>query len=255
MGKKKEVEVAKVSKKQQEILDKRAAEDEAKVKEADKTMTKKWEPDVEKLAEITDLEKLETDVLDLLCGFQRITDSFVGFPALSKAFKTEEAQAKIILKVVKSVRAALKKIQLDKLWASQPQVRRMVVYLYCIIQETTRSYGKRDLIDGKGIKLLQETLIGIGFPQAAESVYDAWRQNQEELAKAAAKAEGGDKGKKADDKDDKKGKKDDKKDKKDDKKDKKDDKKDSWRKTQEEMAKAAADAAGGDKGKKADDKD
>merc|ERR1712060_853294 len=79
-----------------------------------------------------------------------------------------------------------------------------------------------DLIDGKGIKLLQETLIGIGFPQTAESVYDAWRQNQEELAKAAAKAEGGDKGKKADDKDDKTGKKDDKKDKKDDKKDKKD---------------------------------
>merc|ERR1712217_749744 len=207
MGKKKEVEVAKVSKKQQEILDKRAAEEEAKIKELDQNMTKKWEPDVEKLAEITDLAKLETDVLDLLCGFQRITDSFVGFPALSKAFKTDEAQAKIILKVVKSVRAALKKLQLDKLWASQPQARRMVLYLYCIIQEATRSYGKRDLIDGKGIRLLQETLIGIGFPRTAESIYDARKKNQEEAAKAAADAAGGDKGKKGDDKDDKKGKK------------------------------------------------
>merc|ERR1712187_193653 len=110
-------------------LDKRAAEEEAKIKELDKNMSKKWGPDVEKLGEVADLQKLETDVLDLLCGFQRITDSFVGFPALAKAFKTEEAQAKIILKVVKSVRAALKKMQLDKLWASQPQVRRMVVYL------------------------------------------------------------------------------------------------------------------------------
>merc|ERR1712050_692450 len=131
-GKKKEEEVAKVSKKQQEILDKRAAEEEAKIKELDKNMNKKWEPDVEKLGEITDLEKLETDVLDLLCGFQRITDSFVGFPALSKAFKTEEAQAKIMLKVVKSVRAAMKKMQLDKLpGTSQPKARRMVLYLYC----------------------------------------------------------------------------------------------------------------------------
>merc|ERR1712217_1020402 len=211
MGKKKEVEVAKVSKKQQEILDKRAAEEEAKIKDLDKNMTKKWEPEVEKLAEVTDLQKLETDLLDLLCGFQRITDSVVGFPALAKAFKTEEAQAKTILKVVKSLRNALKKMQLDKLpAASQPQARRLVLYLYCIIQETTRSYGKRDLIDPKGIRLLQETLIGIGFPRTAGSIYDAWRQNQEEMVKAAAKTEGGDKGKKADDKDDKKSKKDDK---------------------------------------------
>merc|ERR1711948_152901 len=131
---------------------------------------------------------------------------------MSNAIKSVQdtgGASKIILKVVKSVRAALKKMQLDKLPAtSQPQARRVVLYLYCIIQEITRSYSKRDLIDGKGIRLLQETLIGIGFPRTAESVYDAWRQNQEELAKAAAKTEGGDKGKKTDDKDDKKGKKD-----------------------------------------------
>merc|ERR1712151_946256 len=97
--------------------------------------------------------------------------------------------------------------QLDKLpAASQPQARRMILYLYCIIQETTRSYGKRDLIDSKGIRLLQETLIGIGFPRTAESVYDNWRKTQEDMAKAAAEAAGGDKGKKADDKDDKKSK-------------------------------------------------
>merc|ERR1712060_871832 len=190
--KKKEEEPAKVSKKQQEILDKRAKEEEEKVKEYDRNQTKQWEPKVDALEPITDLGKFESELLDLLLGYNRITDSFVGFPMLSKSFKTDEAQAKIMLKLVKSIRNWLKKAQLDKLPAdTKDQARRLVVYFYCIIQETMKSFCKRDLIDGKGIKLIQETLRSIGFPKTANSAFASWKQTQEKFAAKNAEAAAG----------------------------------------------------------------
>merc|ERR1712203_748284 len=113
------------SAKMQEILERNEKAEEDKAKEYDKGQTKDKEPKVEALAEITDLEKLESQLLELLLGPTPVTDSFVGFPALSKVFKTEEALAKIVLKVIKNVKSALKKAQLDKLPASQSeQIRR-----------------------------------------------------------------------------------------------------------------------------------
>merc|ERR1712087_53289 len=99
---------------------------------------------------------------------------------------------------------------------AQPQARSLVLYVYCLIQEINKSYVTKGLIDGKGVKLLQETLIAIGFPRAAAAVFDTWRKKQEASAAKAEEPEAADK------KDDKKGKKDDKKDDKKSKKDEKD---------------------------------
>merc|ERR1712037_181072 len=117
---------------------------------------------------------------------------------------------------------ALKKMQLDKLpEAQQPQARQLVRYFFCLLQETMNSYGK--IMDGKGIKQVQEGLISIGFPKVAGHAFSKWQDFQ---AKAAAAATEDDENDKSKGKDDKKKGKEDKKDKKDDKKDKKDAKKD-----------------------------
>merc|ERR1712039_530789 len=127
----KEWEKATISKKQQEILDKRKLEEAAKLESDDANRLKEKEPAAEKLAETLDLAKLEKDLLDLCLGFTRITDSFVGFPGITAGLKTPEAQLKLLLKVVKSVRTALKKMQLDKLPQSQqPQARKLVRYFF-----------------------------------------------------------------------------------------------------------------------------
>jgi len=218
----KEREKATVGKKQQEILDKRKLEDAAKLEADDAIRLKEKEPAAEKLAETLDLAKLQKDLLDFCLGFTRITDSFVGFPGITAGLKTPEAQSKLLLKVVKSVRTALKKMQLEKLAQSQqPQARQLVGYFFCLLQELMNSYGKR--LDGKGIKQVQEALICIGFPKVAGHAFETWLDFKAKEAEAAAKASENDKDK---GKDDKKKGKDDKKDKKDDKKDKKDDKKD-----------------------------
>mmetsp|Transcript_59948 Transcript_59948/g.97036 ORF Transcript_59948/g.97036 Transcript_59948/m.97036 type:complete len:1938 (-) Transcript_59948:58-5871(-) len=229
-GKKEEkvVEV-KLSSKHQEIIDKRKQEEDLKTKEYDAKKLKDWEKPVEKLAEVNDPGEMEKELLDLLVGYNRVTASFVGFPAMNAAFKTSEAQSKVLLKVLKSLRTALKKMQLDKLpTESQQKARQLVCYVFIIVQEGFNSFGKKDL-DGKGIKIFQETLISIGFPKTAVTMFETWKQAQKpadskEDEKEADKGGKDDKKKGKDAKDDKK--KDDKKDKKDDKKDKKDDKKD-----------------------------
>eukprot|EP00928_Gymnodinium_smaydae_P014150 TRINITY_DN15141_c0_g2_i3.p1 TRINITY_DN15141_c0_g2~~TRINITY_DN15141_c0_g2_i3.p1 ORF type:complete len:1998 (-),score=638.27 TRINITY_DN15141_c0_g2_i3:221-6076(-) len=210
----------KLSKKHLEILEKRKAEEEAKIQEHDKNQMKQWETIVDDLEKIIDVQKMEKELLDNLCGFHRITDSFVGFPSLSNAFKTSEAQCKVLVKVVKAVRTALKKMQLDRVpQEKQPHVLSLVRYFFCILQEGFRSFGSTEL-DGKGIKLFQECLHAIGFPKTADAIFEAWKEAKaakaaSEAAAAAAAAPAADDKKKG--KDDKKKDKDDKKDKKDDK--------------------------------------
>merc|ERR1711907_310149 len=97
---------------------------------------------------------------------------------ISTAFKTKDAQAKLVVKVVKACRTAFKKMQLDRLPASsQGQVRRIVRYFFCILQEAYNSYGKSDL-DGKGIKLFHECLIAVGFRTCAKTMYQNWKEAQ-----------------------------------------------------------------------------
>ncbi|CAE8692993.1 unnamed protein product [Polarella glacialis] len=176
-GKKEEkvVEV-KLSSKHQEIIDKRKQEEDLKTKEYDAKKLKDWEKPVEKLAEVNDPGEMEKELLDLLVGYNRVTASFVGFPAMNAAFKTSEAQSKVLLKVLKSLRTALKKMQLDKLpTESQQKARQLVCYVFIIVQEGFNSFGKKDL-DGKGIKIFQETLISIGFPKTAVTMFETWKQ-------------------------------------------------------------------------------
>merc|ERR1712187_166990 len=162
------------------------------------------------LADISDIDKLETSMCGMLLGYTRITDSFVGFPAVANVFKTSEAQAKVLVKVVKSVHEALRKMQLDKMTEEKrPQVKSVVTYFFYVIQEAFRSFGKKEM-DGKGIKLFQEALISIGFPSTAEHISSVWSEAQVAEAKAAEAA--------AAEKEKEKGGKDDKKKGKDDKK-------------------------------------
>ncbi|CAE7192690.1 ZIFL2 [Symbiodinium natans] len=145
-----EEKVEKVSKKQQEILDKNRQKELEKTQAQDAQQLNDWEKPVDALAEAPDVSKLEKDLLDLLIGFNRVVPSFVGFPALTNAFKTPEAQVAIIVKAVKSLRVALKKLQLDRLPPeAQPKVTSLVVYVYCLVQEAWNSYGKKGLFDGK----------------------------------------------------------------------------------------------------------
>merc|ERR1712048_1310132 len=103
--------------------------------------------------------------------------------------KTSDVQAKLLVKVVKSVKTALKKMQLDKLPADQQsQVRTLVCYYYCIIQESFNSFGKKDL-DGKGIKALQEALLCIGFPKTAAKDFEDWKEYQTNSSTDPAAAE------------------------------------------------------------------
>ena len=107
--------------------------------------------------------------------------------------------------------------------------------MYCLVNEAFGAFSKNGIIDGKAIKLLQELLFSLGFPNSAKKLFLAWKAQQEaEAAAAAAAAAEASSGKK----EDKKSKKDDKKDKKDDKKDKKDDKKDKKDKKDEKDDKA-----------------
>lgn len=232
----KKEEKVKISAKQQEILDKQNKEKEDKIKLHDAAQLKEWEPKAEALGDLIDLDKLEANLLDLMLGYNRITDSFVGIRTVSDSFKTSEVQAKLVVKVVKAVNKSLKKIQLDKLPAlKQEKARSVCVYLFCLVMEAFNSYGKKD-IDGKGIKLFQETLISIGFPKTAKRIFNQWLEYQRAAAAPAAEPDKKDGGK-----DDKKKGKDDKKDKKDDKKDKKDDKKDKKDKKDGKDDKAADD--------------
>merc|ERR1712113_238935 len=154
---------------------------------------------------VMDPEKLEKDVLDFLLGFSRVTDSCAGFPGISQHFRTPEARCKLLVKVIKAVKTALEKMQISKLpEKQQSQAKRLVQYLFCIVQETFNSFGKKEL-DGKGIKQLQECLIVLGFPQIASRIFKTWAEYQRANIAPPAEPE---------------------KDKKDDKKDKKDDKKD-----------------------------
>jgi len=223
-AKKKPVE-EKVSKKTQEILEKNRQKEMEKIQALDAQQLADWEKPVDALAEAPDVSKLEKDLLDLLIGFSRVVPSFVGFPALSNAFKTPETQVLVIVKAVKNLRIALKKLQLDRLPAeAQPKVTSLVVYIYCLVQEAWNSYGKKGLLDGKCIKLFQELLISLGFRSNAQGLFRQWKEVQASLGKEEGAPEDGEKGK---DGKDKKGKeKDDKKDKKKEKekKDKKDSK-------------------------------
>ncbi|CAJ1386509.1 unnamed protein product, partial [Effrenium voratum] len=110
--------------------------------EADNKQLQDWEKKADEMLQVNDVTRLEKDLLDLLIGFSRVMPSFVGFPALQNAFKTPEAQVKVVLKVVKNLRVVLKKMQLDKLPAeTQPKVRSLVVYVYCLVQEAWNTYG------------------------------------------------------------------------------------------------------------------
>eukprot|EP00434_Breviolum_minutum_P001099 symbB.v1.2.000962.t1/scaffold39.1/size394969/6 len=215
----------KVSQKQQEMIDKNIAKEQEKIQKQDEKLLSDWEKPVDALLEAADAAKLEKDLLDLLIGYTRVMPSFVGFPAL-QAFKTPEAQVKIIIKVLKNLQKGLKKMQLDKVASeSQPKVRSLVTYVYCLLQEAWSTYGKKGLLDGKGIKLFQEVLISLGFPQNAKGMFEEWKKvvQPEKAEEEDTKEKDKKKGK---DKDDKKDKKKDPKDKKDDKKDKKDKKDD-----------------------------
>merc|ERR1712048_435568 len=183
----------KVSAKMQKLLDDRKEEEEKKIKEHDKNQLQNWEGPVKSLADIMDIDKLETQMCDMLLGYTRITDSFVGFPAATNVFKTSEAQAKVLVKVVKSVHGAMRKMQLDKMpEEKRPQVKRMVTYFFYVIQEAFRSYGKKEM-DGKGIKLFQEALISIGFTSTAEHVFTVWSEAQIAESKAKEEADDNDK--------------------------------------------------------------
>merc|ERR1711896_26907 len=128
----------------------------------------------------------------------------------------------VLVKVVKSVHEALRKMQLDKMPdEKKPQVKRMVTYFFYVIQEAFKAYGKKDL-DGKGIRLFQEALVSIGCVKCAEHVFKVWSEARlaeakaaEDAAAAAEKEKGGKddkkKGKEKDKKEDKKKDKDDKK--------------------------------------------
>eukprot|EP00434_Breviolum_minutum_P001100 symbB.v1.2.000962.t2/scaffold39.1/size394969/6 len=140
----------KVSQKQQEMIDKNIAKEQEKIQKQDEKLLSDWEKPVDALLEAADAAKLEKDLLDLLIGYTRVMPSFVGFPAL-QAFKTPEAQVKIIIKVLKNLQKGLKKMQLDKVASeSQPKVRSLVTYVYCLLQEAWSTYGKKGLLDGKG---------------------------------------------------------------------------------------------------------
>merc|ERR1711970_1675552 len=107
---------------------------------------KVWDDFCEKLEKVTAPDKLEKDLLDNLIGFQRATDSLVGFPKASDSLKTPDAKAKVIVKVVKSMVKTLKKMQLDKMTeAQQPQARRLVCYLFSLVQEGY-NYVKKTLV-------------------------------------------------------------------------------------------------------------
>mmetsp|Transcript_92223 Transcript_92223/g.176876 ORF Transcript_92223/g.176876 Transcript_92223/m.176876 type:complete len:1979 (-) Transcript_92223:351-6287(-) len=229
-AKKKEEKAPKLSAKHQELLEANKRKEEEKIKDADKEKTKQLEPKAEALAEVITMDKFETDWLDLVLGFGRITDSMVGFPAITSALKTKEAQMKLIMKVVKSCRTAFKKMAFDHQPENlQPQVRNLVRHFYCLLQEAFRLYGKE--LDGKSIKTFQEALISIGFPKGATYMFNKWKEFQVAAQKAAEEAAAPAEKEKGGKEKDAKGKKDDKKekDKKDDKK-KKEDKEDKKKK-------------------------
>merc|ERR1711937_906057 len=75
--------------------------------------------------------------------------------------------------VVKNLKAGLKKMQPSKLPDQQAKVQQLVIYIYCLVQECYRSY--KEEIDGKNIKLLQEMLQCIGFPESAKKLFEAWK--------------------------------------------------------------------------------
>merc|ERR1711879_1074919 len=171
--------------KEEKIREQKMRDDEAVIKK-DQEQEKNWEDPIKGLETVQDVAVLETKLLDLLLGLHRVTDSMERFPNLVNNFQTTDMQAKIIIKVIKSVLKALKKIQLDKLPAEkQPAVRRFVVYFMCMINEAFKSYGRDDL-DGKGIKLLQEALISIGMRETAEAMFTKWSENMKNKAAAAA---------------------------------------------------------------------
>mmetsp|Transcript_45205 Transcript_45205/g.105396 ORF Transcript_45205/g.105396 Transcript_45205/m.105396 type:complete len:1912 (+) Transcript_45205:101-5836(+) len=218
----------KMSKKHQELLEKNKKQELEKTQAQDAKQLAEWDKPVDALAEASDVEKLEKDLLDLLIGYNRVVPSFVGFPALQSAFKTPEAQAKVIIKVVKNLRTALKKMQLDKLpETAQPKVTSLVVYVFCLVQEAWNSYGSKGLLDGKGIKLLQEMLISLGFRLNAQGMFKQWKEVQASAGKDDGAGEDGEKGKDGKDKKGKDAKDDKKADKKKDKEKDKKDKKES----------------------------
>ncbi|OLP85030.1 putative ATP-dependent RNA helicase DDX60 [Symbiodinium microadriaticum] len=133
--------------KAQEILEKNRLKEIEKTQALDAQQLADWEKPVDALAEEHGMY-----LLDLLWGATLF--SFVGFPALSNVFKTPETQVLVIVKAVKNLRIALKKLQLDRLPAeAQPKVTSLVVYIYCLVQEAWNSYGilagKKGLLDGK----------------------------------------------------------------------------------------------------------
>merc|ERR1712032_585475 len=78
-GKKEELKEEKKSGKAIELIEKNKAAEAEKVRSQDKTRFQEWEPNLEKIAEIQDVDKLSDKLLDTVVGFSRITDSFVGF--------------------------------------------------------------------------------------------------------------------------------------------------------------------------------
>jgi len=211
----------KISAKQQEIMDKNAAAEEQKVKDNDAKQMVEWEKSIEKLSEIVDVEKLQTQLLDMLIGYgpARVVDSFERFPQVAAKFKRRDSQAQLVVKVVNATRKVMKKMQLDKL-PEQDKVCKLVLYFICLIMEGFSSYGK--VLDGKQVKSLQEGLMAVGFPLTAERLFAQWKEYNKPTEAAPAKDDKSKKGK------EEKGKKEDKKkeEKKDDKKDDKKDKKD-----------------------------
>lgn len=229
-----EVKPAKISAKQQELIDKNEEKRKKEIQEQDEKQLAEWEKKVEALAQVGNPSELEKELLDLLIGYNRIMDSFVGFPALQGPFKTQEAQVKVIVKVVKNLQKVLKKLQLDKIPPeNQVKVRSLVVYIYCLVQEAWNSYGRKGLLDGRSIKLFQELLIALGFPLNAKGMFQEWKKAQ--ISKGEDKDD-------ADAKDKKKGKDDKKDDKKDKKKEKEKDKKDDKNDKKDKDAKGSKDA-------------
>merc|ERR1711879_439029 len=122
--------------KQQKIIDDKKREDEDRMIKQDEHQFKNWADNIEALASVGEVASLENKLLDLLLGIHRVTDGMDRFPAVANAFQTTDAQAKVLVKVIKNVRTAMKKIQLDKLSADrQPAVRKFIVYFICMVQE------------------------------------------------------------------------------------------------------------------------
>ncbi|KAL8454837.1 hypothetical protein Emed_000016 [Eimeria media] len=128
-------------------------------------------------------------LLEALIGTGRRMDLLLGLPAVTRVLKTKAAQKQFALSVHGVVNSAYKDFARERCVNKESflEMRRLLCLLFRLNVEIARLF--LPCLTGEEMQQLQQSLIGLGFKNTANLIFESWKTQQQKM-QAQAAAEG-----------------------------------------------------------------